>query len=309
MKTITAVLSLVLTAGLLGAAPPQAKEKKPGQAAKTVSAKASVSAKVAAKKPCPKAAAAGSKAPKPCPKTTAKKPCPKSAAVKKSSPGCSKASAKAPAFLGVKMAPHGSSKLPGVYVAGVFPGSSAAKAGLKGGDVIQKLNDQSLRNPGQLVALVRTKKPGDVVTLTVANARSDKLRQVKAKLGGAPRDLLAAAPSRNSGEAGKGDASSGIPRVSRNLRIFREGKAGQAKPGESGIEFRILTPEGVKAGKSLKDLEDLGISINVEKLLEGAKASGVRSAPPQTREVEELRKQVRRLTEEVQRLRRRLDEK
>lgn len=54
----------------------------------------------------------------------------------------------------------------GLTVSGVTPGSPAEKAGLQGGDVLAKLNDQILINPAQFTTLVRTMKEGDVVKLS-----------------------------------------------------------------------------------------------------------------------------------------------
>ena len=305
MKTITATLALLLSADLLAAVPPKAGGNKPAQAVGTLSAKASVSAKPGAKKPCAKAAQAG-KGQKARPRTAAKKPSPSA---------CLKAAAKQAAFLGVKMAPAASSKLPGVRVAGVFPGSSAAKAGLKSGDVIRKLNDQIIRNPGQLVALVRACKPGELVTLAVANARSDKLRQVKAKLGAAPRDLHARLESRKRALGSEKPDQARPSLLLRSGSAFRLGADGKLRPTEHGkegvgvsVDVQVLTPDGLKKFGGVKALEDLGISIDLETLLDQVEIGSARSGKTDD-EVETLRRQVKKLTEEVQRLRRRIDEK
>jgi hypothetical protein len=77
-------------------------------------------------------------------------------------------------FLGIVASPAAATlreemKLPrgvGLVVEYVDAGSPAEKAGVKKGDVLQKLDDQVLINGPQLAVLVRDKKPGDVVKLT-----------------------------------------------------------------------------------------------------------------------------------------------
>ena len=56
------------------------------------------------------------------------------------------------------------------YVVFVERGSPAAEAGLLQNDVLEKLDDQLLVNTAQFTVLVRSKKPGDEVTLSVIRA-------------------------------------------------------------------------------------------------------------------------------------------
>lgn len=53
----------------------------------------------------------------------------------------------------------------GVTVVNVLPGSPAAQAGIKNGDVLVKLDDQLLVNPAQMVVLVRNKAPGNQIQI------------------------------------------------------------------------------------------------------------------------------------------------
>jgi membrane-associated protease RseP (regulator of RpoE activity) len=74
-------------------------------------------------------------------------------------------------------------KLPrgvGLVVLAVVPDSPAAQAGVEADDVLQKLDDQLLINPPQLMTLVRMYKPGDTVKLTVIHEGTAKV--VSAKL-------------------------------------------------------------------------------------------------------------------------------
>lgn len=54
----------------------------------------------------------------------------------------------------------------GVVVRSVIPESPAAKAGLQKNDVLVKIDDRVLTDPGQLRALITAKKDGDTVRLT-----------------------------------------------------------------------------------------------------------------------------------------------
>jgi serine protease Do len=55
----------------------------------------------------------------------------------------------------------------GAYIRSVVPGSPAAQAGLQTGDVITKVNGQTLQSDSDLARFLSSHKPGDTVTLTV----------------------------------------------------------------------------------------------------------------------------------------------
>jgi hypothetical protein len=78
----------------------------------------------------------------------------------------------------------------GVAVGHVSKGSAAEKAGLKVNDIITQLDDQLIINSQQLQTLIRTKKPGDEVTVTYI--RRGKEHKAKAKLAKGP--IVARAP-------------------------------------------------------------------------------------------------------------------
>ena len=69
----------------------------------------------------------------------------------------------------------------GLVVRSVLPDSPADKAGLQKNDVLTKIDDQLLTNPGQLRALVGGKKDGDTVKLTLF--RSGRQETLDVKLG------------------------------------------------------------------------------------------------------------------------------
>ncbi|TRW80320.1 PDZ domain-containing protein [Mycolicibacterium sp. 018/SC-01/001] len=70
----------------------------------------------------------------------------------------------------------------GAVVAQVAPGSPAAQAGLSDGSVITKINDQVIDGPEALAAAVRSKAPGDQVSITYRDA-SGALRTAQVALG------------------------------------------------------------------------------------------------------------------------------
>ena len=72
----------------------------------------------------------------------------------------------------------------GALVAQVAPGSAAAAAGLKPGDVITHVNGEALPRSGALSSVIGMSAPGDKVKLTVWRERA--AIDIEAKLGGAP---------------------------------------------------------------------------------------------------------------------------
>ncbi len=79
----------------------------------------------------------------------------------------------------------------------IAPDSPAAAAGLKEHDILQKVNDQLIINFEQLHVLIRSKKAGEKVKLTVLRQGSEK--QLDAKLGS--RDVASASPAGAHGSA------------------------------------------------------------------------------------------------------------
>jgi serine protease Do len=93
-------------------------------------------------------------------------------------------------------------KLPqpeGALVAGIAPGSAAAKAGLKPGDVILSYNGQPIATSGDLPALVGMAKPGERASLEVW--RNGKKESLSATLAGDTEKVVVA--------SGQEDASHG----------------------------------------------------------------------------------------------------
>jgi putative serine protease PepD len=72
----------------------------------------------------------------------------------------------------------------GLYVAGVVPGSPAAQAGLREGDVITTINGQPATNNTQLQEITLTKRPGQ--TVDIGYERDGKSATTTVTLGAAP---------------------------------------------------------------------------------------------------------------------------
>ena len=101
----------------------------------------------------------------------------------------------------------------GALVASVAPGSAAAAAGLKSGDVVTEVNGQPVVRSGELSSLIGLSAPGETVKLKIW--RDHAAREIDAKLGGAD------APATQVADA-----------------------AGAAvQPGQLGLSLRALTPE------------------------------------------------------------------
>ncbi len=77
----------------------------------------------------------------------------------------------------------------GALVQDVTPGGPADKAGLKNGDVIRKLNGQTVEGNGQLTAMVTNLNPGTEVTLDII--RDGKPMTTRLSLGERPANLSA----------------------------------------------------------------------------------------------------------------------
>jgi putative serine protease PepD len=87
------------------------------------------------------------------------------------------------ARLGVSVADASSNNglISGAGIESVNAGSAGAKAGLKRGDVITKVDDDIVTGSDSLVATIRGHRPGDKVTLTVVES-GDKTRTVEVTL-------------------------------------------------------------------------------------------------------------------------------
>jgi S1-C subfamily serine protease len=89
------------------------------------------------------------------------------------------------AYLGVSTG-TASSDAAGAQIAEVVPGSPAAEAGLRQGDVITALGEESIGSSEDLGAAIATREPGETVTLEVQ--RNSQSTAVKVTLGTQPAE-------------------------------------------------------------------------------------------------------------------------
>lgn len=85
-------------------------------------------------------------------------------------------------FIGIQMQPHAD----GVEVTQVIRGTAADRFGLKISDVIVAVNDEPVTQPTDLSSVLRTKRPGDVVSLSVK--RGDTTLALRVVLGNREED-------------------------------------------------------------------------------------------------------------------------
>jgi S1-C subfamily serine protease len=90
------------------------------------------------------------------------------------------------AFLGVQTSPDPAQK--GALVTEVMPKSPAAKAGIRIGDVIMRVDNQTINSAPELVKAIRKAGVGKEVAITAQ--RGDKSVEVKARLEAAPGDMF-----------------------------------------------------------------------------------------------------------------------
>jgi len=130
----------------------------------------------------------------------------------------------------------------GALVSQVAPGSAAASAGLKAGDVITHVNGEALARSGALSSVIGMSAPGEKVKLTVW--RDQKALDIEAKLGGAtPADEAVADAS---------GAAQG-PRLGLSLRPLQPGEKQQAKL-EGGLVVEQVSGAAERAGIEAGDV-------------------------------------------------------
>ncbi|MEO8124946.1 MAG: Do family serine endopeptidase [Burkholderiales bacterium] len=112
----------------------------------------------------------------------------------------------------------GLDKPDGALVASVTPGSAAAVAGLKAGDVVTEVNGEPIVGSGSLSSRIGLATPGDKVKLTVWRDKASK--EFDVKLGSAQE----------------------------NDKTFAQA-GGEVQPGQLGLALRPLTPDERKQAK------------------------------------------------------------
>jgi serine protease Do len=128
----------------------------------------------------------------------------------------------------------------GALVSTVAPNSGAAKAGLKSGDVITKINGERIEEPGQLSSRIGMSKPGDKVTLEVW--RDHKTETITATLG-ALNDKTVTAQG--------GDSVDGA-KLGLALRPLNRDERGEV--GQNGLVVESADGAAAKAGVEQGDV-------------------------------------------------------
>jgi len=130
----------------------------------------------------------------------------------------------------------------GALVSQVAPGSAAAAAGLKPGDVITHVNGEALARSGSLSSVIGMSAPGEKVRLTLW--RDQKALDVEARLGGAaPADAAV---------ADAGDAAQG-PRLGLSLRPLQPAEKQQAQL-DGGLVVEQVSGAAERAGIEAGDV-------------------------------------------------------
>ena len=131
----------------------------------------------------------------------------------------------------------------GALVSQVAPGSAAAAAGLKPGDVITHVNGEALARSGSLSSVIGMSAPGAKVRLSVW--RDQKAIDIDAKLGGAtPADEVV---------ADAGDAATQGPRLGLSLRPLQPQEKQQAKL-DGGLVVEQVSGAAQRAGIETGDV-------------------------------------------------------
>lgn len=157
----------------------------------------------------------------------------------------------------------------GVEVLSVRPGSAADKAGIRAGDRITKIKDQSIDTPSKFSDLIRQEKPGSSLDLTIL--REGKEQSLKAVLGsrgevfGRLEDLREGMQERREARRERlfGDRGEDLQEAEKQswLGLFLE-KA----EDEDGVEVMNVFPggpgdkAGLKRGDIIKGINDDAIS-------------------------------------------------
>ncbi|GJD32480.1 Periplasmic pH-dependent serine endoprotease DegQ [Methylobacterium adhaesivum] len=180
-------------------------------------------------------------------------------------------------YLGVQVQPVtkdiadglGLDKAKGALVDHAEPGTPAAKAGLKSGDVIETVNGSAINDARELSRKIAGLKPGAKVDL--AYLRSGKTDTATVILGALPND------PKSSGGDRSGLSSDGQPRLGLSLA-----PAAEVGAGEEGVAVMDVDPDGPAAAKGIEQgdiiLDVAGSSVSkpseVAERIRSAESSG-----------------------------------
>jgi Do/DeqQ family serine protease len=140
----------------------------------------------------------------------------------------------------------------GFYVSEVISNSGAAKAGIKSGDIIKKLDDVKISKFADLRGYLSTKRPEDVVNVSVLRDGKEKVLPVKlAKNESISFPVIGVLKNASKEELEKYGSKNG-------LKISRLNEQNKSDWNENGIkEGDIVTAINGKQLKSIEDVEQV----------------------------------------------------
>ena len=145
-------------------------------------------------------------------------------------------------YLGTMIGPMEKENQPGAVVREVTPNSPAAKAGLKEGDIILKVDDQEVKNAGTLVGMIATHKPGDSLKLHIR--RDGKEQDVNAVLAAHPAPVVL--PRTEFSDQGRCVSR----RLARPMTAEQKEKLGVAADKGAVVMLAVPDSPAAKAGSS-----------------------------------------------------------
>jgi serine protease Do len=151
----------------------------------------------------------------------------------------------------------------GALVSTVASGSAAAKAGLKSGDVITKINGETIEEPGMLSSRIGMSRPGEKVTLEVWRDR--KLETLVATLG-ALNDKT---------EVARDDGAAGGSKLGLALRPLNRDERGEV--GQNGLVVESADGAAAKAGV---EPGDVVLAVNGKPVTTVAEVRAILAAKP-----------------------------
>ncbi len=139
-----------------------------------------------------------------------------------------------------------------VLVSGVGPGTPAAQAGLKQGDVILTFRNQPMQSVNALRYAVASVKPGDSVPVEVL--RDGKHVQLNVKITEQPKDMVAATSGEGQGDSSAKDAAKSV--LGMTLQALNPELAARVgSKSDHGVVVTDLDPNGPAASAGLHEGE------------------------------------------------------
>ncbi len=159
----------------------------------------------------------------------------------------------------------------GALVAEAQPGSPAAKAGLKAGDVIMAVNGRGVRNSRDLARTIAGYEPGTKVRITYS--RDGREVTVEAELGRLVQDAKAAPETADDG----GAASATLDDL--GLRLAPASEVGERSGGVAVVDVDpqgLAAARGIRAGDVVLEVQGRAVSTpaDVADGIRGARAEG-----------------------------------